>query len=242
MLNEFLTEVNDKIKLIQNSEGLTFGTDALMLAAFVRSEPKSIAAEFGSGSGIISLLLAKREKLGKIYAVEKQPYYSSLTQRNIELNGLETKIEAVCDDVRNLSCEYDVIFTNPPYMKTTSGKRNVNDGKYEARHEVNGDIGEFCRAAAKNLRFGGKFYCVYRPDRIIDLLAAMREALIEPKRIVFVCQDEEHAPSLMLAEGKRGGKSDCKVYNIFLCKSKTAIPTDEAEYIYKNGNFPSRFM
>ena len=41
--NETLTVVNDGIKLIQNPAGLTFGTDALMLAAFVRRAPQSLS-------------------------------------------------------------------------------------------------------------------------------------------------------------------------------------------------------
>ena len=236
--NETLTVVNDGIKLIQNPRGLTFGTDALMLAAFVKRAPESIAAEFGSGSGIISLLLASRGKLKKIYAVETQEYYAELTRRNAELNGMADKVEAVLGDAREFSSECDVIFTNPPYMKTTSGKRNCDDGKYAARHEVNGDIYDFCASAAKCLKYGGLFYCVYRPDRAIDLLSAMREAKIEPKRIAFVSQDLKHKPCLMLVEGKRGGKPSCEVLpTLFLCNDGTNIPTEDAMRIYDTGEW-----
>ena len=204
--NETLTVVNDGIKLIQNPAGLTFGTDALMLAAFVRRAPQSVGAEFGSGSGIISLLLASRGKLKKIYAVENQEYYS--------------------------------LFTNPPYMKVGAGKRNADDGKYAARHEVCGDIYDFCRSAARNLKYGGYFYCVYRPDRAVDLLFAMRESSIEPKRIAFVSQDTLHKPSLMLVEGKRGGNPSCEVMKtLFLTHGGS--PTPEAEAIYRTGEWES---
>ncbi len=241
MKKETLTEVNDGIRLIQDPKGLTFGTDALMLAGFIRPEPRAHAAEYGSGSGIISLLLASRDKLGSIDAIEKQQYFAELTKRNAENNSLAHKINALCLDIRELRGEYDVIFTNPPYMRVQSGKRNEDDGKYEARHEVNGSIDDFCTSASKNLRFGGKFYCVYRPDRAIDLLSAMRDAKIEPKRIVFVSQDGAHDPSLMLVEGKRGGKSGgVKVKNLYLC-DRDGTPTEDASYIYESGNFPKSF-
>lgn len=239
--NETMTVVNDGIRLIQNPAGLTFGTDALMLAAFVKRSPQSIGAEFGAGSGIISLLLASRGKLKMIYAIENQEYYAALTARNAELNGLSDKIIPICTDARELRQMCDVIFTNPPYMRVGTGKRNNDDGKYAARHEVCGDIYDFCRSAARNLKYGGYFYCVYRPDRAIDLLTAMREAAIEPKRLAFVSQDTLHKPSLMLVEGKRGGNPSCEVMKtLFLCRDGSSEPTAEAEAIYRTGEWESR--
>lgn len=209
-----------------------------MLAAFIKRLPSGVAAEYGSGSGIISLLLAARGKLKKIYAIEKQEYYADLTRRNILLNHLGFCVEAVCSDARDFSVMCDVIFTNPPYMKTTSGKRNLNDGKYAARHEVYGDIFDFCRSAARNLKYGGFFYCVYRPDRAVDLLSAMREAAIEPKRIAFVCPDSLHKPCLMLVEGKRGAKPSCEILPpLFLCLPNSDTPTADAQHIYDTGEW-----
>lgn len=234
---ETLTQVNDGIELIQNPAGLTFGTDALLLAAFLRPAPHAAAAEFGSGSGIVSMLLARRNKLKHIDALEVQPYYADLTRRNILHNGLTDQIEAVCRDVREPSREYDVIFTNPPYMKTESGRRNEDDGKFAARHEVNGDIDDFCRAAAKSLKYGGDFYAVYRPDRAVDLLTAMRRAAIEPKRLCFVHPDESHKPCLLLVSGKRGGKAGCEVMRPLFLTREDGSPTPDASRIYETGNW-----
>ena len=234
---ETLTKVNDGIELIQNPAGLTFGTDALLLAAFLRPAPHAAAAEFGSGSGIVSMLLAKRHKLRHIDALEVQPYYADLTRRNVLHNGLGDQIEAVCRDVRELSYEYDIIFSNPPYMKTESGKRNENDGKFAARHEVNGDIHDFCRAAAKNLKYGGDFYAVYRPDRMMDLLSAMRNAAIEPKRLCFVHPSERHKPCLLLVAGKRGGKAGCDIMRPLFLTREDGSPTPDATRIYETGDW-----
>ncbi|MBQ4065281.1 MAG: methyltransferase [Clostridia bacterium] len=234
---ETLTSVNDGIELIQNPAGLTFGTDALLLAAFVKRAPHATAAEFGSGSGIVSMLLATRNKLKHIYALEVQPYYADLTHRNLCHNDLDGKAEAVLCDVRDFDRECDVVFTNPPYMKAESGKRNEDDGKFAARHEVNGDIADFCRAAAKGLKFGGDFYAVYRPDRMIDLLAAMREAGIEPKRLCFVHPDVNHKPCLLLVSGKRGGKAGCDVLRPLLLTNPDGTPTPDAARIYETGDW-----
>ena len=62
---ERLDAVNDKIELIQKPDGLTFGTDALLLAGYIRGKYGE-AAELGGGSGIISMLVATRKKAEKI--------------------------------------------------------------------------------------------------------------------------------------------------------------------------------
>ena len=49
-------------------------------------------------------------------------------------------------------------------MKTDSGFKNSDSKKNIARHEVFGDIGDFCRVGSKLLKFGGSFFAVYRPD------------------------------------------------------------------------------
>jgi tRNA1Val (adenine37-N6)-methyltransferase len=107
--------------------------------------------------------------------------------------------------------EVDVVFSNPPYMRTDSGKRNESDRKYIARHEVCGGIDDFCHAAARMLKHGGKFYCVWRPDRLSNLMAAMRAYRLEPKTMVFVHGDVESEPSMVLLSAIKGGASGMRV-------------------------------
>ena len=47
--NERLDYVNDDIELIQNTDGLTFGTDALLLAGYIGSK-YALARELGGGT------------------------------------------------------------------------------------------------------------------------------------------------------------------------------------------------
>lgn len=235
--NESLTEVNDGIKLIQNKKGLTYGTDAYLLSAFIKGKKTGTAAEIGSGSGIISLLLAQRGKFKKIFALEVQEYYVSLTERNAVLNSLDGIVSAVCTDARDFKTECDAVFMNPPYMKVGDGKRNEDDGKYAARHELNGDITDLCQAASRMLKFGGDAYVVYRPDRLTDLIFALRESKLEPKNICFVHQSASHAPCLVLISAKKGGKSGVNVMRPLILTDGNGNESDDCKYIYDNGNW-----
>lgn len=207
---ERIDEVNENIRLIQKNDGLAFGTDAYMLAAAVRSESRSRGAELGSGSGIVSLLCAARGKLEHIYAIELQAELAELGGRNIALNSMCGRITQIYADARELKPsdtggELDVVFSNPPYMTSGGGKRCGSDIKHNSRHEENGTIADFCAAAARLLRYGGKFYTVWRPDRLPDLICALREHSLEPKRMTFVASDADTPPSIVLTEARLGG-------------------------------------
>lgn len=237
--------VNDSLSLIQESGGLKFGTDALLLAGYVSGKYKS-GAELGSGTGIITMLLLTREKLSSALCLEVQEEFARLTERNAELNSLTSRIQVLCADVREHKGDtvYDLVYTNPPYMKTTTGKASSMDKKNVARHEVRGGIGDFLGSAKRLLKFGGAFYAVYRPDRLTDLVCAMREAEIEPKRITFVHANTEKEPSMVLVEGKRGGKSGLILTApLIIYKDKSNLEySDDMNYIMENGVFPDRFL
>lgn len=240
--NESITEINEDLRLIQHREGLTFGTDAYLLASFMREKKNAAAIDMGAGTGIISLLCAAKEKFKNIFCVEVQQSFADIIGRNAELNGLSHKIKVLCRDVRNLTHadtggEVDVVFSNPPYMKTDSGKRNDADEKYIARHEVCGTIDDFCRSAAKMLRHGGLFYCVYRPDRLVDLIAALRGARLEPKRMTFVCARVDSEPSMVLVEAKLGGAPGVRVTEPLILTDEKGNQTERARQIYEKCNF-----
>ena len=241
--NERLDEVNDRLSLIQNTEGLTFGTDALLLAAYIGRGYRS-GIELGGGTGIISMLLATREKIERISCVEIQEEYAELISRNIEYNSLSDKIECINGDVRDLALtEAEVVFSNPPYMKSTSGYSNKVGKKNIARHEIHGTIEDFLLSAKRMLKFGGDFFAVYRPDRLADIISAMRDAGIEPKRLTMVHADEESAPSMMLIEGRRGGRSGMRVTKPLLLYpvGRRDTYTADMTYIMENGEFPREF-
>lgn len=240
---EHIDEVNDNISLIQRDDGLKLGTDALLLASYIKNSPNSRAIEFGGGSGIISLLCAQRGKLKEILCVEVQKEFSDIISRNISLNGLKNKIKSVCADIRDIQNygegEYDVVFTNPPYMISSGGYMNKHDEKTIARHEIFGNINDFCLAASKKLKYGGLFYCVYRPDRISDLMYSLRQNGIEAKKLTFVHANTDSAPSMLLLEAKKGAKSGCILTKpLFIYKDSTNTEyTEKTKEIYEKGFF-----
>ena len=121
-------------------------------------------------------------------------------------------------------------------MRENSGKKNEYDEKTVARHEVFGNITDFCKAASRLLRYGGDFAAVYPPDRMAELFDAMKKSNIEPKRLTVVYPDECHRPCLILCMGKKGGRSGMTVTPPFFIK-RNGKDSPEYQYIMEHGEF-----
>ncbi|MBQ8382453.1 MAG: methyltransferase [Clostridia bacterium] len=251
-MEQFTTPINRSLTLIQHKEMLTFGTDAYLLYAYLKKKAKGRAVELGAGSGVISLLTASAGKFEQITAVEVQPEQAKLCADNAAANGLSNQVTTLCANVKDLTSaliggEVDAVFANPPYMTVGSGKANVSDAKYIARHEVLGTIADFAFSAARVLKFGGSFYAVWRPDRLPALFGALAQANLAPKRMTAVCADAVTAPSLVLVEARKGGAPD----GFFLtrplllhenAKTSPLMDTPDCKFIYENGEFPDEYV
>ena len=91
----------DGLQLIQSKDEYRFTTDAVLLANFCKNMQGKLCVEFGAGSGVISILLAKKKCPRHIVAIELQPQLADMMQRSVALNDLQDVIEVVCDDLKN---------------------------------------------------------------------------------------------------------------------------------------------
>ncbi|MBQ3177452.1 MAG: methyltransferase [Clostridia bacterium] len=206
---ERLDAINENLRLIQKTDGLTFGTDAYLLSAFLKPSSRARGAELGGGTGVLSLLALTRQKLVHTDVYEIQPEFAELCRRNAVLNNLAERMTVWEGDVRDIAGEQklDVVYSNPPYMKADCGRENAVGAMNIARREIHGGIEDFCAAAGRLLKHGGTFAVVYRPDRWADLVCSMRQYGMEVKRAVFVYPSAADRPCLVLTEAKKGAAS-----------------------------------
>lgn len=72
--------------------------------------------EIGFGSGILSIVLAKSLNL-KIKACDISQKALEIAQKNAQTHGVQGLIDFMLRDFRDLEGEFDLIFSNPPYIK-----------------------------------------------------------------------------------------------------------------------------
>ena len=190
MVNGTRARINADRILNEPHGGIRFGTDALLLswAAYDAAAGKKRVLDIGTGSGVIPLLLLGAGSRSHFTGLEIQPEYASAANENAAQNGFSARFTAICGSAGDAAAlfpagGFDVVVTNPPYMRADCGYVNTSHALSVARREESGGIAMFCTAAAHCLKSGGKFFAVYRPDRLSHLLCSMSENGIEPKEI-----------------------------------------------------------
>ena len=237
--NERIDDLEYKnLKIIQNKKGFCFGIDSVLLSDFAKEIKKdSKVLDLGTGTGIISILLCGKTNLKEIIGVEIQKDVYEMAQRSAKLNQLENKFKLLNEDIKNLSKifptnSFDAIVTNPPYKKENTGLKNENKSLEISRHEVMCSINDIAIISSKLLNNNCSLYMVHRPDRLIDIIEALRKNNLEPKKIRFVYPKINKAPNLVLIKATKGGKPFLKIENPLIVYKEDGTYTNEILKIY----------
>ncbi len=224
-------------RIIQNPEKFCFGMDAVLLSGFAKVKAGENALDLGTGTGIIPILLEAKTQGEHFTGLEIQEESADMARRSVALNGLEEKIEIVTGDIKDASerfgaSSFDVITTNPPYMIGQHGLKNGNEAKTIARHEVLCDLEDILRESSRLLKEHGRFYMVHRPFRLAEILSAMVQYRIEPKRMRLVYPYIDKEPNMVLIEGLRGGRSRMTVEKPLIVYKEPGVYTEEIYTTY----------
>ncbi|PKK39727.1 tRNA (adenine37-N(6))-methyltransferase TrmN6 [Clostridiaceae bacterium JG1575] len=209
---ETLEELGVKnLKILQKAKGFRFGTDAVFLAHFAKSQKMERAIDLCSGSGIVPLLLYAHGAYSSIKALELQPALADMADRSVRMNGLEECITVCQGDAKDPQVlaalgKAELVTCNPPYKPLGSGLLNPSLEISLARHEVALTLAQLMQAVRTVLVPGGRICLVHRPERILDVLLAMRQAGLEAKRLALVFDRPARPARLLLVEGRRGAK------------------------------------
>ena len=196
------TERLDPYTLSWEEGVFPLGGDALALGAFASVKPGWRVCDLGTGSGVLLLLLARRAENLSLTGVERDLLSARTARNNLEANGLAG--EVVAGDLRAVPLPaggYDLVISNPPYFPVGSG---LSGGP--ARSEEFCSLEELCAAAGRLVKNGGRFALCHRPERLADVLCALRIHHLEPKRLRLASHAPDHPPSLLLVEGVKQGR------------------------------------
>jgi len=213
------------------------GTDSFLLSAFPALKPGLQVCDLGSGTGLLGLLLLQRQPDLHITGIERLPEAVRLAEKTAVYNELEHRLQTISGDYRQIRSllpanQFDLVICNPPYYASGTGHPAATPQRQSARSEQYGTLDDICRAAAFLLRWSGSFCLVHKPERLTDLLCAMREHHLEPKRIRPVCKLSQLAPSLILVEGRRGGNPGLTWLPPLVLQLPDGSPSPEMNAIY----------
>ena len=199
-------------KMIVEEKGLKITEDAILLSEFMKKyfsrKGKNLKGEksfleIGAGQGIISLLLSELNIISKIFAVEIQEEVFAALKKNIEINDLNGKIIPINKNIKNVNGEYDFIFSNPPYKKTSSGKMPENEMKRISKYEILLTLEELILEIRRLLKNYGEFFVVVPNSRLNDVFRCIYENRLN---VLSVKVNKYKKVDLVVVHGKKGGK------------------------------------
>ena len=213
-----------------------FTSDAVLLANLAKVKKGDVVADFGTGSGVIAVLIAAKTNAGKIYALEKQKIMCDLAKKNAEHNRLGDKIEVVEGDIAD-ACKLlgkesvNAVVCNPPYFRKGSGAEREREEIALSRHESSCDLKGIIKSAADVLKWGGALYIVHKTERMAEAIGYMQACALEVKNITLVHPKADRTADVFIAEARKHGAAGMKLSEIVVYEADGSM-TPIAKKLY----------
>jgi tRNA1Val (adenine37-N6)-methyltransferase len=138
------------------------GTDSVLLGSLTSINDAINCLDIGSGTGILSMMLAQRNNEIKIDAIEIDEQAFLQSSHNFSASKFTNQIQVHFCALQNFesSKKYDLIISNPPYF---IGKNNFNISdlqRAKARHDNDLPFEVLIESVLKLLNETGKFVLI----------------------------------------------------------------------------------
>lgn len=117
----------------QNLCAMKVGTDGVLLGAWA-TIPDGLVLDIGTGTGVISLMLAQRNANSIIHAIDIDKNAFLQSKSNFESSPWSNRINAYHSSLQDFEPDkrYQLIVSNPPFFVNSS--KSQNEAKNTARH------------------------------------------------------------------------------------------------------------
>lgn len=225
-------------KIVQDTKYFNFSLDSVLLVNFCNVKKTDKIIDICSGNCPIPLMLENKVD-NKIYAAEIQKEIYNLGIESIKINNLEDKIELLNMDAKELTKKFetdtfDLLTCNPPYFKNSEmSKKNSNDIKTIARHEITITLEDIFKISRKLLKNNGKLVMVHRIDRLNEIIELSKKYNLEIKRMEFIYPRINENANMIIIEAHKNGKPGLKVLPPIIVHDEKGNYNKEIEIMFK---------
>ena len=225
-------------KIVQDTKYFNFSLDSVLLVNFCNVKKTDKIIDICSGNCPIPLMLENKVD-NKIYAAEIQKEIFDLGIESIKINNLENKIELLNMDAKELTKKFetdtfDLITCNPPYFKNSEmSKKNSNDIKTIARHEITITLEDIFKISRKLLKNNGKLVMVHRIDRLNEIIELSKKYNLEIKRMEFIYPRINEDANMIIIEAHKNGKPGLKVLPPIIVHDEKGNYNKKIEIMFK---------
>ena len=163
-----------KFSVAHEGSAMKVGTDAILLGAWAIARNKilpDLVLDIGSGTGILSLMMAQAYPEAIVDAIDIEKSASEQTRKNAENSPWSERIRVYHTALQEFVSDkkYDLIISNPPFF--SKGWKIENPGRRYARDTFSLSPEEIAIHAFSLLKDDGLLFLIHPPDTAKDFIA-----------------------------------------------------------------------
>lgn len=150
------------------------GADAMLLGAIINTSGKKKGLDIGTGTGVLSLMVAQKTPGILIDAVEVDELSASECAFNFSNSPWNDRLTIIHEDFLHYSSEkmYDLIFSNPPFYRTNL--ENQDERMARAKHESSLPLRSFVDKSTQLLDEKGKIWLIIPTENVEQWVDSFR--------------------------------------------------------------------
>jgi tRNA1Val (adenine37-N6)-methyltransferase len=176
----------------QNYSALKVCTDSCLLGALTDLADQSKVLDIGTGTGLLTLMLAQKDEASVFDAVEIDPESCKDAHRNFSESPFSARLKLYQESIQSFCLnkikKYDLIISNPPFFE--NHLLSPNPKKNRALHTETLSMNELLQCVSSLLKTTGKFWVLLPPFEMQKLSKlALNFNLFPEKRFLI-----KHSP------------------------------------------------
>jgi tRNA1Val (adenine37-N6)-methyltransferase len=175
-----------QFEIVQSRSAMRVGTDAVLLAAWVRFLDCTHVLDVGTGTGVIALICAQRCPTAMIEAIEIDQGSAEDARENFEQSPWCERLKIHLGDFLKIATseKFDLIISNPPYF--THSLRAADPIRNAARHDDFLPSDAFMRQAKGLLKPYGRIALIFPKSELERWVLDAATMGLKPARICHV--------------------------------------------------------
>lgn len=178
------------------------GTDGVLLGAWARVENAQSVLDIGSGSGLISLMIAQRNSDSTVYAIDIDSAAIEQTEYNVihspYADRIRYKNASLGVFVQETDMKFDHIVSNPPFF--ADSLKSPDKQRTTARHTDTLSAEDLIADAVKVMSDGGRISLIYPAEYKEELFVIAKKYGLFVTRLTSVYPTLNSAVKRILIE------------------------------------------
>jgi tRNA1Val (adenine37-N6)-methyltransferase len=149
-----------QFKIHQDKTAMKVGTDGVLLGAWADCEEATHILDIGTGTGLISLMLAQKNKSAQITAIEIDKDAARQAMQNVNESPWQDRVTVIQTNLLDFetSKKFDLVVSNPPFFNNTF--KAEDNARNQARQIVSLSFDKLLKKSASLLSQKGKAFFI----------------------------------------------------------------------------------